>query len=148
MKRILLLTLILILAGLTLSLDLKKDKVQFKKGVVFINKTEWALHEREFASNRDYLKTLDGSDFMSISHHSYLNGKYDANGKALSDHYQELNFYNDEIGTFEIRSYRKQIVRRMNNMQVLSGSIINWENVKEFKTKYSENVSERRFLTK
>lgn len=126
----------------------KMEKVVFKSNTVFVNNMEWANYKYDLIGKKHFLTTLSGEDFMSITYLSYNTGDYDSDGDPVKKNYQELNFYNDEIGVFEIASTKKGIIRNMYGMDVLVEGAINWENIKKFKTKYSENISERRFLTK
>ncbi len=146
-----LLSLVLIFALVSTSFKIDggdKAKVKFKKGMITVNAENWANYDFKLAENKLYMTTLSGDDFMSISYYSFGTGEYDQNGKEKTTNYQVLNFYNEEIGTFEVASTKKGIVRNMYNSNVLVEGKVNWENIKKFKTKYSDNISERRFLTK
>ena len=145
-RSISLLFLVFTLTSFSLNMELKKDKVKFKKGIVYINSVEYAKYER--TGNKFFLKTLSDEDFVSINFLSFGSGRYHKNGQEIMTYYQELNFYIDSIGTFEVSSSKKGIIRDFNEMNVLVNGKVSIENIKKFKTKYSEKISERRFLTK
>lgn len=127
----------------------EKTKVRFKiaKNRVLVNKVEWA--KLEWAANKYFLSTLSGEEFVSINPLEFGTGRYHSNtGKEIMHSYCEIKFIGTDIEPFEVDANYNEATKLMYNLKVLVEDKFNLENAKRFKEKYSENVSEKHFLTK
>ncbi len=151
-KYILSFLLIFALTSSTFNMEVKKDKVRFKKGTILVNKAPWCKYER--TGGKYFYSTLDGTQYLSVNGLSYGTGEYYKGGKGGKENiekkrvYSELHFMSTEIVKFEVDLVHKRLVRALINEGVIENGVFNLEKAKKFKTKYEDNISEKRFLTK
>jgi hypothetical protein len=133
------------------------QKVKLKKGVVTIDKVEYLKYEKVNGS-KYFFSTLDDEEFLSITFEKYGTGKHHAvrNPVAGQDteiyhHYSVFKFLdNDEIGEeFEVDEARiKKLILMMKKSKIIVDGKLSVDKAKRMIEKYSEKVTERRFLTK
>ena len=144
--------LFLALSLLVLSLNELGDKlkVKFKKGTILVEKEAWGKFER--TGGKSFYSTLAGIEFVSVNGLSYGTGKYYNDSKGVRREYMhfyaELHFLTTDLEKFETDLVGKSLIRAFIKEGVIQNDELNLENVKKFKTKYEDNISEKRFLTK
>jgi hypothetical protein len=131
--------------------------VKIKKGFALVNKVKY-LKVEKINSAKYFISTLDGEEFLSITIEKYGTGKHHAIKNPVQGQDTEIyHFYavlkfldNEEIGeAFEVDEGRlKNIIKMMYNSNIIADGKLVISKVKRMIEKYSENVSERRFLTK
>ncbi|MDC0014952.1 hypothetical protein OAD98_00130 [Flavobacteriales bacterium] len=127
-----------------------KLKVKFKKGTILVEKKAWGNYKRTGA--KDFYSTLSGVEYIGVNGLSYGTGKYFTDSKGVkreySHFYSEIHFLTTEIEKFETDLVHKELVRALIADKVIENDVFNKENAEKFKTKYEDNISEKRFLTK
>ncbi|MEN8787546.1 MAG: hypothetical protein ABF264_08080 [Flavobacteriales bacterium] len=127
-----------------------KLKVKFKKGTILVEKEAWGKFER--TGGKSFYSTLAGIEFVSVNGLSYGTGKYYNDSKGVRREYMhfyaELHFLTTDLEKFETDLVGKSLIRAFIKEGVIQNDELNLENVKKFKTKYEDNISEKRFLTK
>ncbi len=127
-----------------------KLKVMFKKGTILVEKKPWGKYER--TGGKSFYSTLSGTEFVSVNGLSYGTGKYYNDSKGVRREYMhfyaELHFLTTDLEKFETDLVGKSLIRAFIKEGVIENDELNLENVKKFKTKYEDNISEKRFLTK
>lgn len=127
-----------------------KIKVKFKKGTILVEKEAWGKYER--TGGKSFYSTLAGTEFVSVNGLSYGTGKYYNDSKGVRREYMhfyaELHFLTTDLEKFETDLVGKSLIRAFIKEGVIQNDELNLENVKKFKTKYEDNISEKRFLTK
>ena len=127
-----------------------KLKVKFKKGTILVEKEAWGKFER--TGGKSFYSTLAGTEFVSVNGLSYGTGKYYNDSKGVRREYMhfyaELHFLTTDLEKFETDLVGKSLIRAFIKEGVIQNDELNLENVKKFKTKYEDNISEKRFLTK
>lgn len=133
------------------------QKVKIKKGVATVDKVAY-LKVEKINALKYFISTLDGTEILSVNIESFGTGKYHTTRNAatgqrmeITHAYSVLKFLdNEEIGeSFEVDEGRlKHIIKMMYNSNIIVDGQLSIEKIKRMIEKYSENVSERRFLTK
>ena len=132
----------------------KKEKVKTKDGVVTFDKVPWASYTK--AGGKFFIGILDGGeDFMSYMFESFGTGRYNSSsGKEITETYFVIEFYDknlwDELsGEFEADGMTiSDMLRLLKKHEVIKEGEFNQEGALEFRKRYSQDVSGRRFLTK
>ena len=139
MKKILLIT--LLLSFFTVSFS---QKVKFKKETIFVDGMEWGQYEQILWGKKYSYKTLSGEEYAVVTFESIATGKYNNQGKEITENYMTVNFLNTDLGTFEIAANsRKQIVKWLVNTTVILEDKFVAENAEKFKNKYQESISDK-----
>lgn len=129
-----------------------KEKISIKKDVITVNKVEWSRHSR--VGGKYFLGILNGGeDFLSYIIDSYMTGRYDGNGNPIKESYLILEFYDKNLseklaGEFELKTGLKEMIRLLFKHEVIKDNKLNQEGALEFKTRYAQDITGRRFLTK
>ena len=149
MKNLFVFLLLFVAAG---SFAQDKQKVKIKKDVVTVDKVAWSSFSK--AGGKFFMGILNGGDdFMSYTWESFMTGRYDGNGNEIKNTYIVIEFYDKEIeselaGEFEIDMGAKEMIRLFVKHEIIKDNKFNQEGAKEFRKKYSQDISGRRFLTK
>jgi len=133
------------------------QKVKIKKGYALVDKVKY-LKVEKINSAKYFISTLGGEEFLAITFEKFGTGKHHAVKNPVPGQDTEIyHFYsvlkfldNEEIGeAFEVDEGRlKNIIKMMYNSNIIVDGELNIAKIKRMIEKYSENVSERRFLTK
>lgn len=130
------------------------QKVKLKDGIVTIDKVEFLKYE-EVNSTKYFFSTLSGEEFLTVTTESFGTGKY--TNFQYGKNYEIRHFYSvfkflgieDLKDSFEVDEGRiKELIIMMKNSNIIVDGKLSIDNAKKMIEKYSENVSERRFLTK
>lgn len=132
----------------------KKEKVKTKNDIVTFDKVPWASFTK--AGGKFFIGVLDGGDdFMSYMFESFGTGKYNSSsGKEIDETYFVIEFYDKNLlgelnGEFEADGMTiSDMLRLLKKHDVIKEGKFNQEGALEFKKRYSQDVSGRRFLTK
>ncbi|MEZ4801611.1 MAG: hypothetical protein R2797_02480 [Gelidibacter sp.] len=136
-----------------LAFNVNAQKIKIKKDVAQVDGVEYLKIEK-INPTKYFVSTLDGNEILSINLESFGTGKYNQGygpRTEIMHWYSEIKFLNnEEIGdVFEVDEGRlKNIVEMFYNSNIIVDGQLSTENAKRMIEKYSENVSERRFLTK
>ena len=143
---------ILILLTSVSGMTQEKVNVKIKKDQVLLDKSPWSSFSR--AGGKFFVGILNGGDeFMSYTFESFGTGRYHTNGTEIKESYIVVEFYDKNLpeelnGEFEINMGAKEMFRLLAKHEVIKDNAFNIEGALEFKTRYAQDISGRRFLTK
>ncbi len=133
--------------------NVNAQKVKIKKGIAYVDKKKF-LKVEKVNSTKYFISTLTDTEFLSIALESFGTGKYAParyGGNEYKKWYSVLKFLdNEEIGDeFEVDEGKlKNVIKILYKSKVIVDGKLSVDKVKRMIEKYSEKVSERRFLTK
>lgn len=142
---------ILTVLSLIFALSVNAQKVKLKKGIVYLDNEKFIKYEK-VNSTKYFFSTMQGEEFLSVNLESFGTGKYHKYGdrSEIMHWYSVFKFLdNEEVGSsFEVDEGRiKKLVLMMYNSKIIVEGELSLDNIKLMIEKYSENVSERKFLT-
>ncbi len=120
------------------------QSVKFKKDKLYVDK-EYLMDVEEI--NVKMIFSVDGKDIFVITLMEYGTGKYHTTGVEVRNYYSKLKFLNKDMEEFEVDMIYKDVIRKLYENNLI-GKEVSDEEAMNFRDKYSENVSENRFLTK
>lgn len=124
-----------------------KLKINFKKGIIYVNKGAWAKYDN--AAGKTFVSTMAGDEFASINLLKHGTGTYNkTTGEEYMHSYSEVHFFKTDIPAFEVDAVMKEICDLMIKCKVLDNGNFILDNAIEFKNRYADNISEKVFLTK
>ncbi|WP_111683159.1 hypothetical protein [Winogradskyella tangerina] len=133
------------------------QKVKMKKGFVYVDKVKFLKVEKVNGS-KYFFSTLDDVEFLSVSLEKFGTGKHMAVRNPVPGQDTEIYHYysvfkfldiEDLDEAFEVdEGSIKELIRMMHKSKIVVDGELSTKNIKRLKEKYSDNVSERRFLTK
>ena len=124
----------------------EKIKADFKKGQILINKTPWSTYEH--TGSKYFIKTMEGKEYLILTELEYGKGEYWDNGREKMHYYSEVKFATDGMDAFEVDLYKKDCIENIYKSNILVNDVFSPEAALEFKRKFEDKVSERRFKTK
>ena len=133
------------------------QKVKMKKGFVYVDKVKF-LKVEKINGSKFFFSTLDDVEFLSISLEKFGTGKHMAVRNPVPGQDTEIYHYysvfkfldlEDLEDAFEVdEGSIKELIRMMHKSKIVVDGELSMKNINRMKEKYSDNVSERRFLTK
>ena len=148
---------IIVVLLMVFAFNANAQKVKMKKGFVYVDKVKFLKVEKVNGS-KYFFSTLDDVEFLSVSLEKFGTGKHMAVRNPVPGqdteiyHYYSVFKFLDLEGleeAFEVdEGSMKELIRMMHKSKIVVDGELSMKHIERMKEKYSDNVSERRFLTK